>query len=182
MVRISMFSTLVDYVIRRNEGGDKLVKLKHDSGGWTRYGITSKVAKRHGIDVKEITKDQARMIYRKDYWNVNNLDNINSTATIYEIFDHGINRGVRTAAKLFQRSINCYNKSYKDVKALKVDGDIGPNTIRYYNRVKYKNNLVIIICGERLAEYKMLRYLHPFKFRKYFNTWVRRIGKFIYGA
>ena len=182
MVKNSNFGVLVNYVIAKNEGGDKLVKLKHDSGGWTRYGITAKVAMRHRIDVKFITKPEARVIYWEDYWSINNLRSINSRAIAYEIFDHGVNRGTRTAAKLFQRSINCYNKSYKDVKDLKVDGSIGPNTIKYYKRVKYKNNLAILVCSERVAEYKMLRFKHPFKYMKYFNSWIRRVGRMLYGA
>lgn len=52
--------------ISRVEGGWS--NHPSDTGGATKYGITSAVASRHGLSVRDITMNQAKEIYRKDYW------------------------------------------------------------------------------------------------------------------
>jgi hypothetical protein len=45
-----------------------------DGGGKTKYGITNAVAKRHGIEVTQITLPQAIKIYHTDYWVASGAD------------------------------------------------------------------------------------------------------------
>ncbi|HEY9864918.1 MAG TPA: glycosyl hydrolase 108 family protein, partial [Candidatus Obscuribacterales bacterium] len=40
----------------------------NDGGGATKYGIIESVAKRHGLDVRRISKVDAIKIYYQDYW------------------------------------------------------------------------------------------------------------------
>ena len=53
-------------LIERVEGGWS--NHPDDRGGATKYGITAATASRHGLNVSTLTREQAREIYRKDYW------------------------------------------------------------------------------------------------------------------
>lgn len=53
-------------IIERVEGGWS--NHPSDRGGATKYGITAATASRHGLNVSSLTREQAREIYRKDYW------------------------------------------------------------------------------------------------------------------
>jgi lysozyme family protein len=170
------FAFLVKEIIK-NEGGDKLVKLRFDLGGWTRFGITSKTAKRHNLDVKTLTEQQARNIYLVDYWRPNNLDRVSNKKICYEIFDHSVNRGQKTAAKLFQRSLNYYFKYRDDIPKLKVDGIIGSKSLAVYQTVPYYKVLLECIKYHRFKEYERIRFWRPWGIGKYWKSWVRRIGR-----
>ena len=105
-----------------------------DSGGKTRYGITEAVAREHGYlgDMRELPFATAREIYRVAYWNLLQLDRIaaRSLPIAYELFDTGVNTGVGVAAEFLQRALNVLNRRQRDWPDLKVDGRVGPVTLR----------------------------------------------------
>lgn len=55
---------VINFVIDKQEGGDKVI---YDTGGETKFGISKKTFK--DVDVKNLTREQAIDIYKKDYWN-----------------------------------------------------------------------------------------------------------------
>lgn len=124
------FDTCVDRVLGV-EGG--YVNDPNDSGGETNWGITVAVARAFGYHgaMQMMTRDQAKAIYRKRYWEALCLDDIYplAPAVAHELFDTGVNCGVETAGKYLQRCLNVLNKGgtlYRDVQ---VDGRIGPMTV-----------------------------------------------------
>lgn len=85
------------------EGGAKYIK--DDAGkGPTKYGINQTA--NPDVDVKNLTEDQAREIYRKRYWNAIGGDDLAAKnpqlATI--AFDAAVNQGPSTANKMLAAS------------------------------------------------------------------------------
>ena len=104
-----------------------------DSGGATRYGITEAVARRHGYTgpMRELPAVTAREIYRKDYWDAQQLDAVAllSRPIAFELFDTGINMGIGQAGEFLQMSLNAFNRQATDYDDIEVDGDIGNKTL-----------------------------------------------------
>lgn len=97
---------------------------KHDPGGQTMYGISSRwnpeVADK--IKNKTLTIDEAKDIYRRNYWGKIYKINDLPLAIAWILFDakvHGTNESVKD----IQRWINFHGK-----KDLKLDGVFGPAT------------------------------------------------------
>lgn len=106
----------------------------NDNGNWTggrrgfgelmgtKYGIAAntygKALKAAGKTIKDLTLEDAKEIYKRDYWNVLRCDELPEIYR-YALFSCGVNCGVRRAAKLFQ-----------SVLGVIVDGIIGGATIR----------------------------------------------------
>jgi len=102
-----------------------------DKGGKTNYGITEgtlNAAYKAGLvkhnDIKQITADEAKTIYKVNYWDKCKCDDLPKPLDLY-VFDTAVNCGVGTSAKFLQEVIN------KAVGAniLAVDGIIGAMTI-----------------------------------------------------
>ena len=104
-----------------------------DSGGATKYGITEQVARAHGWtgSMMDLPLDNAKYIYRAQYWNQLRLDDICnlSEAIAYKLFEIGVNCGIGTAGTFLQRLLNVLNRGQSDFPDLKVDGVVGPVTV-----------------------------------------------------
>ena len=126
-----LFDHLVEGLIGR-EGG--YVNDPADSGGETIWGITRAVARENGYAgaMRDMTRDQAKAIYRAKYWAKPGLYHIAplSSAIAEELLDTGVNAGTGTAGILLQRSLNVLNRLGADYPDIKVDGAIGPGTAK----------------------------------------------------
>lgn len=76
---MARFEDSIDHVLQ-NEGG--YVNDVNDPGGETRYGISKRSYP--NLDIKNLTLDQAKAIYRRDFWLFNG---ITSQAVATKIFD-----------------------------------------------------------------------------------------------
>lgn len=72
--------------------------------------------------VKSLTADEAKDIYRKEYWDPLHLDHINDQAVAAKVFDLAVNMGVVSAARFLQASCGVAE-----------DGVVGPITIARAN-------------------------------------------------
>lgn len=121
---------ILDDLIRR-EGG--YVDHPDDRGGPTIWGITAAVAKANGWrgDLRNMTRDAARDIYRRRYWIEPRFDLVAalSMPIATELLDTGVNMGPRIAAGFLQRALNALNRLGRDFADIRVDADIGPATI-----------------------------------------------------
>lgn len=102
-----------------------------DKGGKTNWGITEatlSAAFKVGIvshnNIKDLTVEEAKTIYKVNYWDKCKCDDLPKPLDLY-VFDTAVNCGVGTSAKFLQEVIN------KAVGAniLAVDGIIGAMTI-----------------------------------------------------
>jgi len=96
----SSFNSLIEGVLER-EGG--YVNDPLDRGGETNFGISSKA--NPDIDVSNLTRNQAKQIYKERYWDTINAgslpENIRETA-----FDASVNQGPGTTLKWLEQSRN----------------------------------------------------------------------------
>ena len=95
------------------EGG--YVNDPADPGGETRYGISKRA--HPDVDIKSLTLDQARDIYRRDYWQAASCDSMPERIG-HLVFDCAVHHGVKTAIKLLQRALKVAD-----------DGEFGPITL-----------------------------------------------------
>lgn len=143
----SSYSTAIAHVLA-NEGG--YTNHPADPGGPTNFGITLADARHYwkanatASDVKAMSLDIAKQIYRAHYWNALSCDLL-PAGVDYCVFDYGVNSGVSRSAKVLQRILK-----------VEADGVIGPQTIAATNKVD-PANLVGAICNERLAFLRSLR-------------------------
>ena len=86
----------------------------------TKYGISAKSYP--DLDIKNITKDQALEIYRRDFWQALHLAAIDSNRIAWKTFDIAINCGPGTAVKILQKSVG-----------VEPDGIIGNITLKAVN-------------------------------------------------
>ena len=111
------FDEIIEQVLE-HEGG--YVNDPKDLGGETKYGITKRFYP--DVDIKNLTIEQAKEIYKKDYWDKNRVESL--PQNLWHIyFDMCVNMGKRTAVKVLQRAAN--NKG----RNIEVDGGLGPMTI-----------------------------------------------------
>lgn len=95
------------------EGG--YVNDPHDAGGETRYGISKRSYP--DVDIKALTFDAAREIYRRDFWVKPRLDQLPDRLAI-AVFDGAVNSGARASVGWLQRSLGVAD-----------DSVIGPATV-----------------------------------------------------
>ncbi|HEX3101088.1 MAG TPA: glycosyl hydrolase 108 family protein [Pyrinomonadaceae bacterium] len=117
---MSNFETAIAALLK-NEGG--YVNNPADKGGETKYGIAKKWHPE--VDIKNLTVDGAKAIYKSDYWNPNNFDGINdaeiATAALDTVVNHG--RGAFLLQLAAQRA----------GVPIHPDGKIGPATLSALN-------------------------------------------------
>lgn len=108
----------------------------NDPGGETKYGISKRSYP--NVDIKNLTLDQAKAIYFKDFWNRLKCDEMPDIVR-YPLFDAAVNSGVSQAVKWLQEAVNS-----------KPDGIIGPNTLL---AVKFQDSQVVTrkMIGKRLT-------------------------------
>lgn len=125
------------------EGG--LSDVKEDRGGITAYGVCIELlrdmASRGGCrryleylgvklpitreSVKTLTKEQARQIFRREFWTLPGLDVFPKRVACC-LFDMAVNHGWRNAVKIAQRGYNAVIGPYG--VPLVEDGKMGPKT------------------------------------------------------
>lgn len=136
-----------------------------DPGGETRYGVTKRDFPQE--DIKNLTLERAKEIYKQFYWDKMGLDLIEDVDIACEIFDTGLNGGIRTAVKIAQRTVNAlgYNIS--------VDGYMGEVTAAALNTLtkKDKNAVYVTLNCLQGARYVELTERKP-QFKKFFRGWV----------
>jgi lysozyme family protein len=100
---------------RKDRGNWTSGKVGEGTFKGTKYGIAAHVYP--DLDIPSLTLDQARAIYRRDYWDRVRGDDL-PWAWALSVFDAAVNMGVGTATRMMQ-----------DALGVMVDGRIGPRTI-----------------------------------------------------
>lgn len=104
-----------------DEGGYS--NAKYDSGGETKYGITKATARNYGYkgDMKDLSLDTAKDIYRKNYWR-SEFDEFHIEIAKF-LFDCNVNHGYKGMSLILQKSINLLTRNN-----INVDGIAGKTT------------------------------------------------------
>ena len=120
-----------------------------DKGGLTKYGISQQSYP--NLDIRNLTIDDAKKIYKRDYWDVCLGDSIKDKIIAMQVFDIAVNMGTGGVGFIVQRAIN--SQLPKGVST-SVDGAIGKATINKLNSLNPKdiNNTIIRYRARRYAE------------------------------
>lgn len=171
-----------------------------DSGNWTggkvgvgklkgtKYGISA--ASYPELDIRNLTVEQAKIIYYKDYWHILKLNSISEYYPQLAIllFSLCVNCGNVRAAKYLQTGINVLNFT-EDLglmpqrlspwqtkiiqvlngKPLKVDGVIGPVTLAMLKTIPHKTAITVAVFGESYKHYSKGKLI-------YRAGWLNRLG------
>ena len=133
------FDEIIDIVLQ-HEGG--YVNDKDDMGGETKYGITKRFYPH--LDIKNLTKEEAKEIYYKDYWIPSKANKLPSELQ-YPYFDCVVNTGQSRAVKILQKA--CNNRNTFDIKE---DGLIGAATISAAKKLeadRFISYRILLILG-----------------------------------
>lgn len=135
---MSHFSECVE-VILQLEGGYS--NDPYDPGGETKYGISK--AAYPDLDIPNLTKADAILIYKRDYWQRINGDNLPPALALL-VFDMAVNAGPKKAAQLLQRMVGATD-----------DGVIGMETLAAV-RVPYSAQSLRFYTARRIDYYTRL--------------------------
>lgn len=83
-----------------NEGG--YTSGEGDPGGETQWGISKRSYP--DLDIRALTRDQAKEIYRRDFWAPIHGDDL-AAGVAFQTFDLAANSGVSVAIKALQRAL-----------------------------------------------------------------------------
>lgn len=158
------FDTAFDRLIG-HEGG--YVNHPNDPGGETNWGITLRTAREAGYSgaMRELTREEARAIYRVAYWNRAKADQYDP-AIAFQLFDAAVNHGIGQAIRFLQRAVNVAD-----------DGAVGPVTLAAVHAMPV-TDVLSRFNAERLEFYTKLTTWPTFG-----KGWARRVaGNLRYAA
>lgn len=137
-VQMSNFDKAIEFTFN-NEG--TFTDNDADLGGQTNLGVTLHLLKRwredHQLptatvdDLKKLSKDEAKDIYKYYFWDFLHLDRVADDSIATAIFDVAVNMGPCMAAKLAQKTAG-----------LPEDGIVGPVTLTRLNSLDPKTFLI----------------------------------------
>ena len=166
-------------VLLKHEGG--YVDDPLDSGGETNYGITVKTARRYGYSesMRDIPMHVVEHIYFRDYWLASLCDRISEMdyPLAYQVFDFGVNAGIRNAGRTLQAAINAC-KAYRS--PLVVDGYVGGKTIHELGALHEKRETLLACTATykalRITYYMQLAQRRP-KDTRFLFGWLKRVAE-----
>lgn len=109
---MSAFTVAIDRLLD-NEGG--YTPGRRDPGGETNFGISRRSYP--NLDIKNLTRDQAVAIYKRDFWDKVQGDRM-PPGVGFQLLDFAVNSGISTATKALQRAVQVHD-----------DGRLGPVTL-----------------------------------------------------
>jgi lysozyme family protein len=145
-----------------HEGG--YVKDPKDAGGETHYGI-SKRSYPH-LEIKNLTRDQARKIYFCDFWMKPKCEQIDDENIATKFFDLAVHTGIPQAVRLIQRALRAAGAQVIE------DGIIGPNTLSAINKAG-PTDLLAALKSESAGYYRMIAHGNPSQ-QRFIKGWLRR--------
>ena len=153
---LTQFDDIIEVVLH-HEGG--YVNDPKDPGGETNFGIAKR--SHPDVDIKNLTKDEAKEIYYEDYWTANKVPYVpDELKHIY--FDMCVNQGKGRAVKILQRAANAKGAG------LKVDGGMGSKTLAAMKGVELQR-----VRAYRVKYYADLVTRKP-DLEKFYFGWFRR--------
>lgn len=163
-----------------HEGGLSLDR--NDRGNWTsgKIGVGSLNGTKYGVsamayphlDIRNLTLQEAKDIYRRDYWNKCRCDDL-PKAIDYLVFDAAVNHGNSRSAKFLQTAVGAV-----------ADGIIGEKTVAKANAQKSLEHTASQFCVTRGLYYTEIGTFQRYKlgwFRRLFDTHATAIAELTEG-
>lgn len=150
------------YRLMGNEG--KYSNDPNDPGGETNWGISKR--EYPNVDIKALTRDGAKAIYLRDFWDKIGFEGLNIEGVAFQLFDFAVNSGIQTAIRYFQRSLGVAD-----------DGHFGPVSFAAM-RATTPSDMIMNLNAERLEFMTKLK-----NWPNASKGWARRIAQNLrYGA
>ena len=153
------------------EGG--LSENPNDHGGITNHGISLRFLKTIYADaieddIRNLSLDDAKAIYKKDFWDLSDFHLIDSQQVANLGLDMHVNMGLNPAIKIMQRACNSVRS--KDNFIID-DGIFGQHTIDAINHSGFC--LITAIRSERAGYYRSIVANNPSQ-QVFLEGWLRR--------
>lgn len=168
----------------KHEGG--YVNDPDDPGGATNYGISLRFLKEtedlngdgeldgdinndgqiNINDIKQMTIDEARNLYKMYFWDRHEYDKIPNQDLAEQVFDMTVNAGARTAQRLLQRALHACGKH------VAIDGYAGPETYGAAQDID-QSMLIAAYKSERAGYYRYIAAKNS-DLEKFIKGWLRR--------
>jgi lysozyme family protein len=176
---MSNYECAFDYILRTEKG---LVNNSHDNGGITKYGISLRFLrsislerlKLYGIfevptaqTIIELTLEQAKKIYKGEFWDCAPFDKISNQEHANYIFDMAVSIGIAPAIKCLQRA--CWSVIKK--RDLIDDGILGDKTLA---TLKVCGFLIMPAMRSERAGYYRLVVQHSTDEKEFIDGWLTR--------
>jgi lysozyme family protein len=155
------FFKAFEYLLK-HEGG--YVNDPADPGGETRYGISKQSYP--NLDIKNLTLDQAREIYFRDFWSRGKYEQIEDENIAIKLFDLAVNVGINQANRLIQRALRAAGTQIVE------DGIIGPITLAAINKAD-PTDLLAALKSESAGYYRLIANANPSQ-QKFITGWLKR--------
>jgi len=117
----------------KSEGG--YINDPNDPGGETNWGISKRSYP--NVDIKNLTRDEAALIYLRDFWERINADKMYD-GVAFQMFDFAVNSGIETAVRYLQRALGIAD-----------DGHWGPVSQAALDTAS-ESDIIMKLCAERL--------------------------------
>lgn len=144
MSKIDNFEQIIANVLK-NEGG--YVNDPTDMGGETNFGISKRSYP--NVDIKNLTLDQAKTIYKRDFWDKQQYNNIDNIIIAAKIFDLSVNMGASKANILLQRALRSVGRKVNE------DGILGIATLNAINKTS-STELLAALRSEAAGYYRSI--------------------------
>lgn len=149
------------------EGGLTNRPKRDDPGGLTNWGISLAAFPELGEEgIRNLTREGAKALYLEHYWRPSRAELMPWYLRLL-MFDFSIHAGPREAARQLQECLNRFGWK------LKVDGVIGPRTLKAVNTTAM-TSLVVAFQRERLVFVRSLK-----NYEANANGWESRILRVI---
>ena len=176
---MSNFDDAVNYVLANEKG---YVNNINDPGKVTNYGISLRFLKSQDINtlktlgfydeiteetIKNLTVDQAKIIYEQLFWNVAPFSKIPNQVHCNYIFDMAVNCGVAPAIKVAQRA------TWAVMQRISIpdDGILGQKTLEAIKMCGYL--LMPAMRSERAGYYRLITQINE-QDKEFLQGWLNR--------
>ena len=151
------FHDVFDRVIGHEAG---YVNDPNDPGGETKWGISKRTYP--DLNIASLTRDDARLIYRRDFWNAVSGDRVVARGfdgVAYAMMDFAFHSGIRAAIRGMQRAVGVVD-----------DGKWGPQSTEAALKMT-EAQLIMRLTAQRL------RFMVQAKGWKFYSAgWANRIA------
>lgn len=134
--------------------------LVNDPGGETHWGISKRSYP--DLDIKNLSREQAISIYRRDYWDALHLDQLPPPLATM-LFEGAVNQGAPTARGFI--------RDLQRMVRVNPDGIIGPATASACAAHPVARLL------RRICVVRAIRYTEAANFQTYGGAWIDRLFK-----
>lgn len=153
-------------VVLQHEGG--YVNNPKDPGGETNYGISKK--SNPTVDIKNLTRENAKTIYKARYWEPNLLHRLNDPEVATAALDTVVQHGSKGGGRILQQAVTGAGVPTT------TDGKLGAGSIAAMNTADPKKLLANIYMQRKMA------YERDPNAATFLPGWMKRISRWSGGA